>query len=256
MNLCEFLEDIHPDSYVIVEMDGKIIFASKVHDIAEEDSCMYWIKSKSIMFKEDGIIHISVEDEEAVDREIEENLKRRFSNILSNIIDDYNSSELIKEQLLNVIKSAKQFSQRKKADEHDLFISELNKLSENITDITGKEPSWRGLLGDDRNRLGDFAEYINDYADKIKLRIGILEAIIWAQEHHNQVMDLSDNAMDYADFKNQLTVHYGFEEDQACAIIDMRNKAFTVHEKKRTQEELQKLLTEESIFRGINKLQV
>lgn len=114
MNLCEFLEDIHPDSYVIVEMDEKIIFASKVHDIAEEDSCMYWIKSKSIMFKEDGIIHISVEDEEAVDREIEENLKRRFSNILSNIIDDYYLSELIKEQLLNVIKSAKQFSLRKK----------------------------------------------------------------------------------------------------------------------------------------------
>lgn len=60
MNLCEFLENMHPDCFVIVEMNGEIIMGSKVGDISAEDSCMYWIQAESISLNGDDIMHIPV----------------------------------------------------------------------------------------------------------------------------------------------------------------------------------------------------
>ena len=82
----------------------------------------------------------------------------------------------------------------------------------------------------------------NDLVMDVMKRIQILEAIIWAQEHHNQVMyltDISDNGNDY---REQLMKQYGFDYDQAEAIIDMRIKAFTIQEKERTKAELSELM--------------
>lgn len=78
--------------------------------------------------------------------------------------------------------------------------------------------------------------------ESIDSRIRILEAIIWAQEHHNQIMYLSDTAENSVDFRNQLMEKYSFDEKQSQAIMDMRSKEYTIQEKMRVKEELHMLL--------------
>ncbi|MGN0494769.1 MAG: hypothetical protein ACI4GW_00940 [Lachnospiraceae bacterium] len=190
---------------------------------------------------------------------LEGDTKSDFVIILREMMNDANSLESIKVQLMDVIQQAKHYSyyrkcwdsfslqelsqrNKERTEMHDLFIIELNRLADNVVKATGRETSWRDLLGNDRKILGDFAEYIADYTDSIKERISILEAVAWAQEHHNQIMYMSDTAKDYEDFKCQLMEQYGFDENQAQAIIDMSNRNFTMQERERVREELNMLL--------------
>lgn len=76
----------------------------------------------------------------------------------------------------------------------------------------------------------------------IMKRIQILEAIIWAQEHQHQVMYLSDVSENGNDYREQLMEQYGFDYDQAQAIMDMRIKAFTIQEKEKMKAELSELM--------------
>lgn len=78
--------------------------------------------------------------------------------------------------------------------------------------------------------------------EKIKQRIHILSAVMWAQEHHNQIMYLVDSAKDKACFQEMLMEHYYFDREQACAISDMRMSVYTALEKDRTKKEIQELL--------------
>lgn len=203
MNLWDFLENLHPESLVVLENNGEMIMKSKVCDISEDDFCMYWIKAESIVLNGDGILHIPVVHQDEVNREIEEDRKSDFVNILNEMINDANLTESIKVQLMSVIQQAKHYSYYRKCwdsfslqeltqrntertEEHDLFIIELNRLAEDVVKATGRASCWRDLLGNDRKMLGDFAEYIANYADSIKERISILEAVAWAQDHHKQ----------------------------------------------------------------------
>lgn len=43
---------------------------------------------------------------------------------------------------------------------HDLFICSLDKLAEYLGDINSRKAIWRASLGNDRRRLGEFAEYL------------------------------------------------------------------------------------------------
>lgn len=75
-----------------------------------------------------------------------------------------------------------------------------------------------------------------------KKRIQILEAIIWAQEHHNQVMHWADISIASKDYRENLMEQYGFDYDQAEAIADMRNTAFTIQAREKVKSELMELL--------------
>lgn len=118
-------------------------------------------------------------------REMEQDRKSDYVIIMSEMIIDASASNLIKMQLMNVIRIAKNYSyyrkcwnsfslqelpqrNKERTEEHDLFIIELNRLAEVVAMTTGKAACWRDLLGTDRTRLGDFAEYIADYTDGIK----------------------------------------------------------------------------------------
>ena len=169
MNLCDFFEYMDPETDVIVEWNGEKIFSSKVCNISEDETVMYWIKSESIVLK-DGVMLIPVEHQEEINKRIEENRK-----------------------------------------------------SVCLVDVA-------------------------NHADSINERIKKLEAIVWAQEHHNQIMYMSKKAKDSVDFREQLIEQFGFDENQAQAIMDMRNRAFTTQERERVQEELQRLLCKQKHF--------
>lgn len=184
MNLCEFLENLVPECRVTVEMGGVVIFCSKVCDISEDDSCMYWIPPGSVNIVGDGVLHIPAVHQDEINKRIEE--ERR------------------------------------------------NEL--------------------ERKGLEDFSGAITDHADSIRQRAGIWEAIVWAQEHHNQIMYLSDHAEDASDLKRQLMEQYGFNINQAEMIAEMRNRAFTIRERKRAQEEMQILIgIDEENFKKITE---
>lgn len=51
--------------------------------------------------------------------------------------------------------------------------------------------------------------------------------------------DISENGNDY---REQLMEQYGFDYDQAQAIMDMRIKAFTIQEKEKMKAELSELM--------------
>ena len=67
MNLCDFFEYMDPETDVIVEWNGEKIFSSKVCNISEDESVMYWIKSGSIVFK-DGVMLIPVEHQDEINK--------------------------------------------------------------------------------------------------------------------------------------------------------------------------------------------
>nr|WP_302628806.1 hypothetical protein [uncultured Eubacterium sp.] len=69
-------------------------------------------------------------------------------------------------------------------------------------------------------------------------RISILEAVVWAQEHYNQVMYLADTSENLNDYIEK----YGFDKEQAWAITDIHSREFTIHNRAETKKELQELL--------------
>ena len=58
-------------------------------------------------------------------------------------------------------------------------------------------------------------------------------------------MHISEKSEDTTDFRTHLVEQFSFDENQAQAIIDMRNRVFTLQERKRISEELQLLLCKE-----------
>ena len=169
-----------------LEPQGIFIEKDKVDDMPDCLSGTIFVNNNGYFF--DGFNPIL--DVEYVGNSVgncrrKENRKSIFVNSLDDIINNANSSESIKAQIVNVIEIAKQYSfyqkhwndfslqelsqrNKERKDVHDLFIIELNKLAEDITKFTGREITWKKILGDDRKKLGDFAEYIADYVDKVK----------------------------------------------------------------------------------------
>lgn len=75
-----------------------------------------------------------------------------------------------------------------------------------------------------------------------KERVEIVEAIIWAQDHRNQILHCVEESIDDADARRRITKLFNFNFNQAQAIIDMRVRGFNKTGRVKMQEELVKLL--------------
>lgn len=258
MNLFDFLENWHPNTLIIVEVEDNIIFEGTVKDIPLEISCKYWVQEGTVR-KDGEKVVIPVEYEAEINRRIEEQNSISFSDILSNILSIIDSNDYLKEAFESMVRSAHSYTYYRKnwnrfsietlgrcneerTINHDSFIEAINSLSGLIEEesISGLVP-WRVALGNDRKIIGDFAEYIIDRLEKAKERIEILESIKWAQEHQNQVYYIVEHALDSIDAKIQIMQQFKFSENQAQAIIDMRVRAFSVDEREKIANELQEI---------------
>ena len=258
MNLFDFLENWHPNTLIIVEVEDNIIFEGTVKDIPLEISCKYWVQEGTVR-KDGEKVVIPVEYEAEINRRIEEQNSISFSDILSNILSIIDSNDYLKEAFESMVRSAHSYtyyrknwnrfsietlgrSNKERTINHDSFIEAINSLSGLIEEesISGLVP-WRVALGNDRKIIGDFAEYIIDRLEKAKERIEILESIKWAQEHQNQVYYIVEHALDSIDAKIQIMQQFKFSENQAQAIIDMRVRAFSVDEREKIANELQEI---------------
>ena len=258
MNLFDFLENWHPNTLIIVEVEDNIIFEGTVKDIPLEISCKYWVQEGTVR-KDGEKVVIPVEYEAEINRRIEEQNSISFSDILSNILSIIDSNDYLKEAFESMVRSAHSYTyyrknwnrfsietlgrcNKERTMNHDSFIEAINSLSGLIEEesISGLVP-WRVALGNDRKIIGDFAEYIIDRLEKAKERIEILESIKWAQEHQNQVYYIVEHALDSIDAKIQIMQQFKFSENQAQAIIDMRVRAFSVDEREKIANELQEI---------------
>ena len=258
MNLFDFLENWHPNTLIIVEVEDNIIFEGTVKDIPLEISCKYWVQEGTVR-KDGEKVVIPVEYEAEINRRIEEQNSISFSDILSNILSIIDSNDYLKEAFESMVRSAHSYTyyrknwnrfsietlgrcNKERTINHDSFIEAINSLSRLIEEesISGLVP-WRVALGNDRKIIGDFAEYIIDRLEKAKERIEILESIKWAQEYQNQVYYIVEHALDSIDAKIQIMQQFKFSENQAQAIIDMRVRAFSVDEREKIANELQEI---------------
>lgn len=258
MNLFDFLENWHPNTLIIVEVEDNIIFEGTVKDIPLEISCKYWVQEGTVR-KDGEKVVIPVEYEAEINRRIEEQNSISFSDILSNILSIIDSNDYLKEAFESMVRSAHSYTyyrknwnrfsietlgrcNKERTINHDSFIEAINSLFGLIEEesISGLVP-WRVALGNDRKIIGDFAEYIIDRLEKAKERIEILESIKWAQEHQNQVYYIVEHALDSIDAKIQIMQQFKFSENQAQAIIDMRVRAFSVDEREKIANELQEI---------------
>lgn len=258
MNLFDFLENWHPNTLIIVEVEDNIIFEGTVKDIPLEISCKSWVQEGTVR-KDGEKVVIPVEYEAEINRRIEEQNSISFSDILSNILSIIDSNDYLKEAFESMVRSAHSYTyyrknwnrfsietlgrcNKERTINHDSFIEAINSLSGLIEEesISGLVP-WRVALGNDRKIIGDFAEYIIDRLEKAKERIEILESIKWAQEHQNQVYYIVEHALDSIDAKIQIMQQFKFSENQAQAIIDMRVRAFSVDEREKIANELQEI---------------
>lgn len=258
MNLFDFLENWHPNTLIIVEVEDNIIFEGTVKDIPLEISCKYWVQEGTVR-KDGEKVVIPVEYEAEINRRIEEQNSISFSDILSNILSIIDSHDCLKEAFESMVRSAHSYTyyrknwnrfsietlgrcNKERTINHDSFIEAINSLSGLIEEesISGLVP-WRVALGNDRKIIGDFAEYIIDRLEKAKERIEILESIKWAQEHQNQVYYIVEHALDNIDAKIQIMQQFKFSENQAQAIIDMQVRAFSVDEREKIANELQEI---------------
>ena len=258
MNLFDFLENWHPNTLIIVEVEDNIIFEGTVKDIPLEISCKYWVQEGTVR-KDGEKVVIPVEYEAEINRRIEEQNSISFSDILSNILSIIDSNDYLKEAFESMVRSAHSYTyyrknwnrfsietlgrcNKERTINHDSFIEAINSLSGLIEEesISGLVP-WRVALVNDRKIIGDFAEYIIDRLEKAKERIEILESIKWAQEHQNQVYYIVEHALDSIDAKIQIMQQFKFSENQAQAIIDMRVRAFSVDEREKIANELQEI---------------
>ena len=258
MNLFDFLENWHPNTLIIVEVEDNIIFEGTVKDMPLEISCKYWVQEGTVR-KDGEKVVIPVEYEAEINRRIEEQNSISFSDILSNILSIIDSNDYLKEAFESMVRSAHSYTyyrknwnrfsietlgrcNKERTINHDSFIEAINSLSGLIEEesISGLVP-WRVALGNDRKIIGDFAEYIIDRLEKAKERIEILESIKWAQEHQNQVYYIVEHALDSIDAKIQIMQQFKFSENQAQAIIDMRVRAFSVDEREKIANELQEI---------------
>lgn len=258
MNLFDFLENWHPNTLIIVEVEDNIIFEGTVKDIPLEISCKYWVQEGTVR-KDGEKVVIPVKYEAEINRRIEEQNSISFSDILSNILSIIDSNDYLKEAFESMVRSAHSYTyyrknwnrfsietlgrcNKERTINHDSFIEAINSLSGLIEEesISGLVP-WRVALGNDRKIIGDFAEYIIDRLEKAKERIEILESIKWAQEHQNQVYYIVEHALDSIDAKIQIMQQFKFSENQAQAIIDMRVRVFSVDEREKIANELQEI---------------
>jgi len=77
--------------------------------------------------------------------------------------------------------------------------------------------------------------------DKAERRAHILEGLLKALDHIDEIIALIRSSMDAAEARGKLVERFGFSDLQAQAIVDMRLRALTGLEKERLEKELAEL---------------
>lgn len=77
-----------------------------------------------------------------------------------------------------------------------------------------------------------------EVVERLKDRIHIIEAIVWAQAHWREVAEVIYSSANSSEAKRRLIEAYHFDEAQVQAVVDMRMRGICQYEREKLGEEL------------------
>lgn len=265
-NLFDFLFDWNPSVKIYVESKEEIVYSGLIADIDVQKAMKYWVVEGSVKLNDEAT-YILVEHEDEMNKKLEEQNEVSFQAIWKSMLEDEGICEETIHSFHRVVNHAKDYVfcrknwnqfpvemigkyDKERSVAHDIFISALDDYASLIEKQTGSKVPWRVDLGNDRHMIGEFAEYIIDRIEVMKERIVIVEAIIWAQDHRNQIVHCIEESINDQDAKRRIMNMFNFNYNQAQAIIDSRLKLFNKTGRIKLHEELVELLNAARPYEG------
>lgn len=115
------------------------------------------------------------------------------------------------------------------------------------TEKQGKKHS-KNTFDWNRNNIAAFADELVSRKKDLGERIHIIEALQWAQNHSEQIIEVIEGAEDYYNARAKVMETFGFDRIQAQSVTEMRVRTFCEIEKEKLSGELQKFRGEMELF--------
>lgn len=129
---------------------------------------------------------------------------------------------------------------------HEILIQAFQEMLE-YTEKQGKKHS-KNTFDWNRNNIAAFADELVSRKEDLGERIHIIEALQWAQNHSEQIIEVIEGAEDYYDARAKVMKTFGFDHTQAQSVTEMRVRAFCEIEKEKLSGELQKFRGKMELF--------
>lgn len=129
---------------------------------------------------------------------------------------------------------------------HEILIQAFQEMLE-YTEKQGKKHS-ENTFDWNRNNIAVFADELVSRKEDLGERIHIIEALQWAQNHSEQIIEVIEGAEDYYDARAKVMETFGFDRIQAQSVTEMRVRTFCEIEKEKLSGELQKFRGKMELF--------
>ena len=129
---------------------------------------------------------------------------------------------------------------------HEILIQAFQEMLE-YTEKQGKKHS-KNTFDWNRNNIAAFADELISRKEDLGERIHIIEALQWAQNHSEQIIEVIEGAEDYYDARAKVMETFGFDRIQAQSVTEMRVRTFCEIEKEKLSGELQKFRGKMELF--------
>lgn len=105
-----------------------------------------------------------------------------------------------------------------------------------------------------RNNIAAFADELVSRKEDLGERIHIIEALQWAQNHSEQIIEVIEGAEDYYDARAKVMETFGFDRIQAQSVTEMRVRTFCEIEKRNYPESYKNLGGKWNCFKNERRL--
>lgn len=129
---------------------------------------------------------------------------------------------------------------------HEILIQAFQEMLE-YTEKQGKKHS-ENTFDWNRNNIAAFADELVSRKEDLGERIHIIEALQWAQNHSEQIIEVIEGAEDYYDARAKVMETFGFDHAQAQSVTEMRVRVFCEIEKEKLSGELEEFRGKMELF--------
>ena len=129
---------------------------------------------------------------------------------------------------------------------HEILIQAFQEMLE-YTEKQGKKHS-ENTFDWNRNNIAVFADELVSRKEDLGERIHIIEALQWAQNHSEQIIEVIEGAEDYYDARAKVRETFGFGHTQAQSVTEMRVRAFCEIEREKLSGQLEKFREKMELF--------
>ena len=129
---------------------------------------------------------------------------------------------------------------------HEILIQAFQEMLE-YTEKQGEKYS-KNTFDWNRNNIAAFTDELVFRKEDLEARIHIIEALQWAQNHSEQIIEVIEGAEDYYDARAKVRETFGFGHTQAQSVTEMRVRAFCEIEREKLSGQLEKFREKMELF--------